>query len=124
MLPKPAHLGEVYAAQFKDAAVVEVYRHRPEYPEEVFDILAGLIRNTPSTVLDVGCGRGEIARRLLPFAERVDAVDFSERMLLAGRALPGGDSPRLRWIHGAAEEAETYPPYALVTAGASLHWME
>ncbi len=124
LLPKPAHLGEAYASQFKDAAMVEAYGHRPEYPGEVFEILAGLIRDEPRTVLDIGCGRGEIARRLLPFAERVDAVDFSEDMLHAGRMLPDGGSPKLRWIHGAMEEAEIYPPYALVTAGASLHWME
>jgi hypothetical protein len=31
--------------------------------------------------------------------------------------------PSLRWITGAAETAPLAGPYALVTAGASLHWM-
>jgi trans-aconitate methyltransferase len=45
-------------------------------------------------------------------------------MLERARALPGGDSPKIRWLHGRAEEVETEPPYALITAGESLHWMD
>ena len=40
-----------------------------------------------------------------------------------GRRRPGGNHPALRWITGAAESAPLGGPYALVTAGASLHWM-
>ncbi len=47
MLPKPKHLGPEYAAQFADRSVVTAYRHRPPYPAEVFDVLAGLIAATP-----------------------------------------------------------------------------
>src|SRR5260370_9441747 len=45
-------------------------------------------------------------------------------MLESAKKLPGGDSPKIRWLHGRAEDVETQPPYALVTAGESLHWME
>lgn len=127
MIPKPSHLRPEYGAQFEDASVVEAYEHRPPYPEETFAILAALLPDTlgaPRAVLDIGCGRGEIARRMLAFADRVDAVDPSEAMLRAGRRLPRGDDPRLRWIRGGAEDAELEPPYALITAGNSLHWME
>ncbi len=44
-------------------------------------------------------------------------------MVETGRRRPGGDHPALRWITGAAETAPLGGPYALVTAGASLHWM-
>src|SRR5436309_15943530 len=105
MLPKPAHLGPAYAAQFGDAAVVAAYQHRPPYPDAVFDLLAGLIAGEPRVVLDLGCGTGDVARPLAPRVARVDAVDIAPAMLAQGRALPGGDHPHLRWILGSAETA-------------------
>ena len=124
MLPKPEHLGPEYAAQFQDQSVVAAYRHRPPYPDEVFTILAGLITEAPRVVLDAGCGDGAIARHLVQRVERIDAVDLSQGMIEQGKRLPNGDHPRLRWICAPMEEAPLDPPYALITAGASLHWMD
>jgi trans-aconitate methyltransferase len=78
----------------------------------------------PHIVLDAGAGNGAIARRLAPFVERIDAVDQSRAMLQSGRALPGGDDRRIRWMEGRAEDAELDGPYGLITCGASLHWMD
>jgi SAM-dependent methyltransferase len=75
-------------------------------------------------VLDLGCGDGFVARPLAPLVERVDAVDISAAMVEVGRRRPGGGHPNLRWIIGPAETAPLAPPYALVTAGDSLHWMD
>lgn len=123
MLPKPSHWSGDYGAWFKDPQIVAAYHHRPPYPSDAIRTLQDLIRDAPRAVLDVGCGTGDLARRLAPLVERVDAVDFSEGMLEKGKRLPGGDHPRIRWIHAAVEEAPLSPPYALVTAGESLHWM-
>jgi SAM-dependent methyltransferase len=123
MRPKPTHLGPEYGAQFQDAAVAAAYTHRPPYPAEVIEVLAGLLV-APRTVLDVGTGRGEIARPLAQIAARVDAVDPSVEMVTRGRHLPGGDLPNLRWIVAPAETAPLDPPYGLITAASSLHWME
>lgn len=112
-------LGKIFA----DDEVVRLYRNRPPYPEAVFEILRRLIVE-PRVVLDAGAGTGAIARRLAPFAERVDALDPSAAMLEAGRRLPGGDDPKIRWIQGRAEDAELAGPYGLITCGASLHWMD
>lgn len=122
--PKPAHLGPLYGAQFQDRSVAEAYRNRPPYPDEIFAILADLIVDEPRVVLDAGCGRGELARPLAGLVERVDAIDLSAAMIEQGRALPGGDAPNLRWILGAVEGVPLHPPYALIAAGASLHWMD
>jgi SAM-dependent methyltransferase len=125
--PKPAHLGLAHGSQFQDANVVDAYRHRPPYPAETFAILAALLGDGPRVVLDAGCGTGDLALGLLqhvPGIERVDAVDLSPAMIAAGRARPGGDDPRLRWIVGGMETAPLDPPYGLVAAGESLHWME
>jgi len=124
MQPKPENFGTSYAEAFKDSQVVDAYRHRPPYPQEVFDILAGLITDEPRTVLDVGAGSGDIARRLVEFVERVDAVDFSQHMIERGKQLLNGDHPHLHWIYGKVEEVQLSPPYALITAGSSIHWME
>ena len=124
MIPKPRHLEPEYGTQFKDSSIVEAYQYRPPYPAEIFEILAGLLTDEQRTVLDVGCGRGDIARELVNFVERVDAVDFSANMIETGKKLPGGDNPRINWIIGPVEEVPLAPPYSLVTAGASLHWMD
>jgi ubiquinone/menaquinone biosynthesis C-methylase UbiE len=111
-------------ATFGHAGVATAYEHRPPYPEEVFDVLVRLVAEEPGPVLDLGAGEGAIARPLAARVDRVDALDISAAMVEAGRHRPGGDRPNLRWIVGAAETAELDGPYALVTAGASLHWME
>src|SRR6185503_6197013 len=97
------------AATFQHPGVAAAYRHRPPYQAEVFDVLTGLITGEPRWVLDLGAGEGALAR---PLAART------------GRRRPGGDNARLRWLAGAAETVPLPGRYALVTAGASLHWMD
>ena len=119
MQPKPENFSTYYAEAFKDQHVVAAYRYRPPYPQEVFTILTSFILDTPRTVLDVGSGSGNIAR---PLVERVDAVDFSPGMIEQGKQLPNGNHPQLHWIYGKVEEVPLAPPYALITAGSSIHW--
>src|SRR5215831_18879480 len=124
MMKRPESHGEKFAARFQHQSVVDRYHLRPTYPPETFELLNDLIIDEPRTVLDVGCGTGNVARPLAAYVERVDAIDLSLPMLSRARTLPGGDSPKIRWLHGRAEEVSLEPPYALVTAGESLHWME
>jgi predicted TPR repeat methyltransferase len=124
MQPKPAHLGQSVASAFQEASVVAAYELRPPYPAETFDVLLALLRDEPRTVLDAGCGTGFLARPLAERVDRVDAVDISAAMTEEGKRLPDGDHPHVRWIVAAIEDAPLDPPYALITAGDSLHWME
>ena len=124
MKPKPGHLGPKYAEQFKDTCIVEVYHHRLPYSDEAINKLIALVIDEPRVILDVGCGTGDLARRLVSQVERVDAIDFSSSMIDKGKTLPEGDNHNLNWIFGRVEEVELHPPYALITAGESLHWME
>lgn len=121
---KPENFNASYAEAFKDQRVVDGYRYCPPYPDEVFDILSGLITDEPRAILDVGSGSGDIARRLVEVVGRVDAVDFSLHMIEMGKRLPKGDHPNLHWIYGKVEEAPLNPPYVLITAGSSIHWTE
>ncbi len=111
-------LGRVWA---NDEAAA-LYAYRAPYPRGVFDILERLTVE-PRVVLDAGAGTGALARNFPPAFTRIDAVDPSAAMIARGRALPGGDEPRIRWILGRAEDAPLSPPYGLITVGASLHWM-
>jgi len=123
--PKPGQWSTQYAEVFKDQSVVDDYLFRPAYAPETFQILSNLMASdSPRRVLDAGCGTGNLARGLIDVVDQIDAVDFSAAAINRGRQLPGGDSPRLHWIHSPMEEALLNPPYALVTAASSLHWME
>jgi SAM-dependent methyltransferase len=124
MTGKPTHLSGEYATWFGDQLIVDAYAYRPPYPAEAIEHLVGLADHGVRTVLDIGCGIGDLARRLAPHLSRVDAVDISEAMITHGRELAGGDHPRLRWFCGAGENVALDPPYTLVTAGESLHWMD
>jgi len=112
-------LGRVWA----DDEAAALYTYRAPYPRGVFDILERLTVE-PRVVLDAGAGTGALARNFPPAFTRIDAVDPSAAMIARGRALPGGDEPRIRWILGRAEDAPLSPPYGLITVGASLHWMQ
>lgn len=126
MLPKPELYSSHYGTWFQDPLVVAAYPARPPYPESAIRLLAQLAVDQPRRVLDIGCGTGDISRRLAQLVECVDAVDASERMLAAGRRASGGDAANINWIHARVEDIlpKVEPPYALISAGESLHWME
>ncbi len=124
MKPKPKHLGYEYASQFKDKSVVDAYHNRYVFPAETFEIISSLIVDKPRDVLDIGCGSGVVDLNIIDYVDKIDAVDFSKLMIEKAKTQPGGDNPRINWIVGAVEEAPLNPPYALITAGDSIHWME
>ena len=121
---RPRQYWDDYASRFKNRSLAETYELRPPYPEETYRILLNLLGESRGRVLDVGCGPGKIARALVNHVEDIDAVDFSQEMIRVGKSLRNGDHPNLRWIRGSVETVQLYPPYDMVTAGASIHWME
>lgn len=124
MSSHPEASERAFAVRFQDQSVVERYHLRPDYPAELFAFLRDLIVDEPRVLLDVGCGLGNISRSMPDYVERIDAVDLSAQMLERARTLPRGDSAKIRWLQGKAEEVELTPPYALITAGRSMHWFD
>ena len=122
--PRPRQFWDDHATRFKNRSLAEAYKFRPPYPNEMYETLIRLLGDENGRVLDVGCGQGKIARTLVDHVERVDAVDVSQEMIRVGKSLVNGNHPNLRWIHGRVEEAQLYPPYNMITAGSSIHWME
>lgn len=121
---RPRQYWDDYASRFKNRSLAETYEFRPPYPEETYRILLSLLEESRGSVLDVGCGTGKIAGTLVEHVDSVDAVDFSQEMIRVGKALINGDHPNLRWINGPIEDVRLYSPYDMVTAGASIHWMD
>jgi ubiquinone/menaquinone biosynthesis C-methylase UbiE len=121
---KPAHLSDETASAFQDRSVVEAYQYRPQYVPETFEVLTKLMPNRSGRVLDVGCGTGFIARQLVHEVTQVDAVDISAEMIAHAERLENGDAPNIHWFVARAEDAAPQPPYTLITAGESLHWMD
>ena len=122
--PRPRQFWDDYASLFKNRSLAEAYELRPPYPNEMYEILVGLLGGENAKVLDVGCGPGKIARALIDRVGHVDAVDFSREMVRVGKSLHNGNHPNLRWIHGRIEEVALNPPYDMITAGSSIHWMK
>jgi len=111
------------ASAFTEDSVVAAYQYRPPYPQSTFKLIADLAASH-HCMLDVGCGTGLIARSLIDRFDQIDAIDISPAMLEQARRLPRGDAPNLDWIEGPVENTPLNPPYALITAGDSLHWMD
>ena len=113
MKPKPRHLGPDYGAQFQDPSVAAVYRKRPPYPPELFDLLCELLpQPSKARILELGAGTGEVA---IPLAERVaslDAVEVSEPMLDVAATQPGYD--RVHWHRQSAESFAYTSIYDLI----------
>lgn len=123
--PKPVQWGPDYGSVFAAPSVAAAYEHRPPYPPAAIAALVALLApETPARILDAGCGTGFIARPLAPLVAQVDAVDIAPAMLAAGQSAPGGDHPNIRWVCSPLETFAADPPYALIVAGSSLHWME
>ncbi|MBT2188410.1 class I SAM-dependent methyltransferase [Sphingobium nicotianae] len=120
---KPDFLSAQQGAAFEDFDVARSYRNRPGYGDAVFDRLIDLMPAS-GPILDIGCGTGFLARPLASRGFAVDALDISPAMVELGRALPGGQLPKLRWSAVSFEEAGHIGPYALIVAGESLHWMD
>lgn len=94
-------------------------RHRPSYPDALFDHLAALVPSR-AAAWDCGTGSGQSARGLARRFERVIATDISLRQLAHARREPR--------VHLVAAAAECQPIRAasvdLVTVSAALHWFD
>jgi ubiquinone/menaquinone biosynthesis C-methylase UbiE len=103
-------------------------RYRPGYPPQLFDHLAehfGLDRT--QTVLDLGCGTGQLAIPIARHVTRVIAVDPEPAMLREGiRLAAEHGSTNIEWRPGDSYHLDELRLSALdlVTMGATFHWMD
>ena len=98
--------------QFRDA------RKRP-----FFELLARVPASTPSTVVDLGCGTGDLT---LTLAERwpgahVTGVDSSEAMIAEALRRPA--HPRVHFAPGDLAAWRPPAPLDVLVSNAALHWV-
>ena len=113
--------------------VAEFYqRYRRGYPPAVVDALADAFALTPDdTVVDLGCGTGQLA---LPIAARVRAVvgvdPEPDMLVLARRAARAQQVDNVSWLLGADVDVPALGALlgagtvGAVTIGQALHWMD
>ena len=110
------------------SAVPQYARYRAGYPSADVAVLAralGLERT--GTVLDVGCGTGQLTLPLARHAAAVIAVDPVPAMLGFGRrAAAAAHVDNVTWVEGAADSLEelTAPGVQAATFAASFHWTD
>jgi trans-aconitate 2-methyltransferase len=85
------------------------------------DLLARIPLDNPTTVVDLGCGAGNVTRRLAerwPQA-RITGVDASTEMLTEARAA----LPNVEWIEANLAEWRPQARVDVIYSNAALHWL-
>jgi FkbM family methyltransferase len=108
------------------SAVAQYARYRTGYPLHEVAALADLLGlDHTQTVIDVGCGTGQLALPLAQHAGSVLAVDPVPEMLARGRqTAQAANASNITWLLGDASSLETLiaPGAHAVTFAASFHW--
>lgn len=94
-------------------------RHRPTYPAELFDWIAGMAP-ARNAVWDCGAGSGQATLALAERFDRVVGTDASAEQLSQASA-----HPRITWRVAATEESGLDPASMdAVTIAQALHWFD
>lgn len=110
------------------AGAAEYYaKYRPKYPEMLFhDIVHFYQPDGSGTLLDLGCGTGELARPLAKSFAKVVALDPDSDMLKIGqRIAKAAKIANISWQKGSSKELiGVKGRFDLITMGQSFHWMD
>jgi SAM-dependent methyltransferase len=112
--------GEVF-----DDVVEEYDRHRPAYPDALIDEACEMAGLGPgATVLEIGCGTGQLTRSLLARGLRVTAIEPGERLIARAREqlANAGD---VEFVKRRFEEASLpRAHYAGAFSASAIHWVD
>ncbi len=98
-------------------------KYENERLRPALDLIARVPIDAPQTVVDLGCGTGNVARILAerwPRA-RIVGVDNSAEMLAVAKASTAG-RPQHEWIHADLARWAPKDQAAVVFSNAALHW--
>jgi SAM-dependent methyltransferase len=106
--------------------VAEAYdRHRPTYPDALVDRACEIAGIEPgASVLEIGCGTGQLTRSLLARGLRVTAVEPGAQLMARAQAqlVDGGE---VRFVNARLEDAALPAAhFRAVFAASSIHWID
>lgn len=90
--------------------------------QPALDLLSRIPLNTLSSVVDLGCGAGNVTRALKtrwPDAE-ISGVDGSKEMLKRARA----EDPEITWVEADMNDWKPDGSLDLIYSNAALHWLD
>lgn len=109
------------------SGAAEYDTYRPEYPDELFEVIEHEADDGLSHVLEVGAGTGRATLPLARRGARIEAVEPSADMLcvLSGRLEAEGLASRVMLRRATFEEVDPHTrSYGAVVAAQSFHWAD
>lgn len=88
-----------------------------KYGQELFSLLEP---GEGESILDLGCGTGDLAGQMATLGANVTGVDASLDMLARAR----GKYRDVQFIHCDAHQYKTYGTYDKILSNAEIHWMK
>ncbi len=107
--------------------VADSYRkYRPGYPQDLFNRVLEYVPSGPAvTMLDLGCGTGNVVRSLAHAYPTILGIDPSLKMLRQATTHRLDRAGPVLWVQGFAETIPLAPSTIdLITAGQAVHWFD
>jgi SAM-dependent methyltransferase len=122
-MPRAAATGR-YGEVFNEVAE-EYDRHRPAYPDALIDRACEVGGLAPgATVLEIGCGTGQLTRSLLARGLRVTAIEPGERLIARARDQLA-KAGEVEFVNRRLEEAPLpHAQYSAAFSGSAFHWVD
>jgi 2-polyprenyl-3-methyl-5-hydroxy-6-metoxy-1,4-benzoquinol methylase len=104
---------------YKIAFLPDQWDHNQQYQNY-------LLKNIPQNcncILDVGCGTGELTKKLVPYSTEIIGIDISENMV--NEALKRNNDEKIKYINISVEKylEETDRKFDIIISIAALHHM-
>jgi SAM-dependent methyltransferase len=122
-MPRTAGPGR-YVEVFNEVAE-EYDRHRPAYPDALIERACEVGGLGPgATVLEIGCGTGQLTRSLLARGLRVTAIEPGDRLIARAREQLA-DAGEVEFVNRRLEEASLpHARYAAAFSASAIHWVD
>jgi len=103
----------------------EYDRHRPAYPDVLIDRACEVAGLAPgASVLEIGCGTGQLTRSLLERGLRVTAIEPGDRLVACARDQLAG-AGEVQFVGARLEEAPLpRAHYRAVFSASAIHWVD
>jgi 2-polyprenyl-3-methyl-5-hydroxy-6-metoxy-1,4-benzoquinol methylase len=114
------------AAARSSTGVAEAYdRHRPAYPDALIDQACQVGGLGPgATVLEIGCGTGQLTCSLLARGLRVTAIEPGEQLIARARDQLG-NAGEVEFVNRRLEEASLpHAHYSAAFSASAIHWVD